>query len=68
MRKNSSRDEVAHSILQGLQEAVAFKRGESKNARVTVLEVQSELETREELSAIQTRVTSPTNRQGAQSE
>ncbi len=47
MRKTSSRDEVVNGILQGLQEAVAFKRGDSENARVTVLEVQSDLEARE---------------------
>ncbi len=65
MRKISSRDEVVNGILQGLQEAVAFKCGDSKNARVTVLEVQSGLEAREESSAIQPRATNPANRQDA---
>ena len=65
MHKTSSRDEVMNGILQGLQEAVAFKHGQSKTARVTVLEVQLELEAREESTATQPRATNPANRQDA---
>jgi hypothetical protein len=68
MRKTSRRDEVVNGILQGLQEAVAFKRGESKTARVTVLEVESVLEAREELTAVQPRVANSANCQVAQLE
>lgn len=49
MSRPSSRDEVVNGILEGLKEAVAFKRGESKTARVTIIEVKSAIEVRKQL-------------------
>jgi hypothetical protein len=57
-----------NGILQGLQEAVAFKRGESEMVRVMVLKVQSELKARQEPSAIQPHATNSANHQVAQLE
>jgi putative transcriptional regulator len=49
VKRVSERDRVVQGIIQGMREVVAFEKGESEGARVTVLEVESPAAVRQRL-------------------
>lgn len=51
----TERDRVVQGILEGLQEAIAYSKGETIAARVTVLEVEDALNARKALKLSQAK-------------
>jgi putative transcriptional regulator len=46
MKRTTEQQRIIDGIAQGLQEAVAYVKGDTRGARVTVIEVETALQTR----------------------